>query len=407
MKLRIDVVGGPQKGGSFEISDGETLVIGRGQQSDTKIEDPSISRVHCEIAHLDGTTTITDRGSSSGTFLNGNKIQQATIESGANIQVGDTALRVFSADAATMIGSPAKNSNPAKGVKPLAEMVGETLGPYQLTEIIGEGASGVVFKANDSENGRVAAVKVLSPQATSDEQQRQRFVRAMKTMLPIRDDRIVTLYKAGKNGPYCWAAMEYIDGENLASLIERIGIEGMLDWKQVWRVAIDIARALKAGHDHKIIHRNVTPTNIIRRHSDGACLLGDFMLAKALEGKLAIDVTSAGQVLGDVRYLAPERTFGSSDVDTRSDLYGLGAACYALLTGRPPIGGTSLPEMLKNVRHEVPEPPKSFQLSVNDLFQDVVMTLLQKEPELRVETPSKLIRELLRIGKFNNLDAGF
>lgn len=401
MKMRIDIVGGPQTGDSFEIDAGKTLLIGRGQKSDTKIEDPSISRIHCELAHHGDTIAIADRGSSSGTLVNGSKVETAIVELGTEIRIGDTVLKISNADVATMAPSPASS------LQPVAEMVGEKLGPYELLEIIGKGASGVVFKANDTEENTPAALKVLSPEATSNEEQRQRFVRAMKTMLPVRDERIVRLYKAGKKGAYCWAAMEYIEGENLASLIERIGIDGMLDWKEVWRVAVDIARALNAGHENKIIHRNVTPTNILRRQSDGACLLGDFMLAKALKGKLAIDVTSAGQILGDVRYLAPERTFGSSEVDTRSDLYGLGAACYALLTGRPPISGTSLTNMLKNVRDEVPKPPKSYQLSVNELFQDVIMTLLEKEPSARIETPSKLIKELLRIGKFNNLDAGF
>jgi serine/threonine protein kinase len=402
MKLKIDIVGGPQVGGSFEIGAGETLVFGRGQQSDTKIEDPSISRIHCEIAHQGESIVIADRGSSSGTFVNGNKIENAVIQPGTTIQIGDTVLRVSESGAATMIGK-----SPLSETKPVSEMVGDKLGPYELTEIIGRGSSGVVFKALDSEKDLVAAVKVLSPQFTSNDEQRQRFVRAMKTMLPIRDPRIVRLHNAGKNGPYCWAAMEYIEGENLAELIKRIGIEDMLDWKKVWQVAVDIARALNTGHENKIIHRNVTPKNIIRRSSDGACLLGDFMLAKALEGTLAMDVTSPGQILGEVQYLAPERTLGSSEVDTRSDLYGLGATCYALLTGRPPISGTSITDMIKNVRDEVPEPPKKFQLSVNDLFQDVVMTLLEKEPAKRIESPAKLIKELLRIGKFNNLDAGF
>jgi serine/threonine protein kinase len=401
MKLRIDIVGGPQTGRTFEIAVGSKLVIGRGQKSDTKIEDPSISRLHCEIAHLGDSFAIADLGSSSGTFVDGSKVETAAIKWGSKIQIGDTVLRMSEPDARTI--APIAKSSP----KPVADMVGDKLGPYQLTEIIGKGNSGIVFKANDAEKGTVAAVKVLFPAATSNEEQRQRFVRAMKTMLPIRDERIVRLFKAGKNGPLCWAAMEFIDGENLTTTIERIGIEGMLDWKKVWRVAVDIARALDAGHRHKIIHRNVTPTNILRRNSDGVCLLGDFMLAKALEGKLAIDVTSAGQVLGDVRYLAPERTLGTSEIDTRSDLYGLGAACYALLTGRPPVSGLSLTETIRNTRDQKPEPPKSFQLSVDDLFQDVIMTLLEKDPACRFETPAKLIKELLRIGKFNNLDAGF
>ena len=85
-----------------------------------------------------------------------------------------------------------------------------------------------------------------------------------------------------------------------------------------------------------MVHRNVTPTNILRRTSDEVCLLGDFMLAKAIEGKLAQQVTQPGQIVGDVPYLAPERTLPDGEVDTRSDIYGLGATCYALLTGKAP-----------------------------------------------------------------------
>ena len=264
----------------------------------------------------------------------------------------------------------------------------------------------MVFKASDPEKGRTAALKVLTPQFTSNDEQRQRFVRAMKTMLPVKDERIVRLYNAGKTGAYCWAAMEFVEGENLSEEIERIGIDGMMDWKKVWRVAVDICHALHAGYQHKIVHRNVTPTNILRRKSDGACLLGDFMLAKALEGTLAQQVTQPGEVLGEVPYLAPERTKADTEIDTRSDMYGLGATCYALLTGRPPTSGDSLLEMITNVREQIPEPPKKYQLSVNDLFADVVMKLIEKDQDERYDNPAALMKELLRIGKFNNLDAG-
>ena len=299
------------------------------------------------------------------------------------------------------------NQTAAGSVKPLQKLAGTELGPYELLEIIGKGNNGIVFKARDSKKDRIAAVKVLTPQFTSNDEQRQRFVRAMRTMLPIKDPRIVDLYNAGKNGPYCWAAMEYIDGENLSELIERTGIEGMLDWKKVWQIAVDVARALNKGYENKIIHRNVTPANILRRHSDKVCLLGDFMLAKALEGTLAQQVTQPGQLLGDIPYMAPERTRANMEVDTRSDLYGLGATCYALLTGRPPVSGDSLVETLANVRDEIPKAPKSYQLAVNDLFEKIVMQLLEKDPANRLQTPSDLIKELVRIGRYQNLDPGF
>lgn len=406
MDLQLTIFAGPDAGRVCDIGDGQTVIVGRGDKSDFRLADPSVSRIHFELGNRDEEYVISDRGSSSGTFVDGKQITTGTINLDSVIQIGDTRIRLIKKNKGDYTNSPVNQAD-VEGVKPLKKLIGTQLGPYELLEIIGKGNNGLVFKARDAEKNRIAAVKVLTPQFTANDEQRQRFVRAMRTMLPIKDPRIVDLYNAGKNGPYCWAAMEYIDGENLSELIERTGIEGMLDWKKVWQIAVDVARALNKGYENKIIHRNVTPANILRRHSDKACLLGDFMLAKALEGTLAQQVTQPGQLLGDIPYMAPERTRANMEVDTRSDLYGLGATCYALLTGRPPVGGDSLVEMLSNVRDETPRAPKSYQLAINDLFEGIVMQLLEKNPDNRLQTPSDLIKELVRIGRYQSLDPGF
>ena len=401
MGFQLVVTGGPDQGTIIEIPEGESKVIGRGEASTDRLSDPSVSRVHFAVSIKDGVVFLTDQGSSSGTFVNGSKVETIELKPGHEIRVGDSTLRVDSdhASNATTYMAGAGGA-PAAPAKPLNELVGQQIAEYQLDEIIGPGNSGMVFKATDHEKNRTAAVKVLSPTFTSTDEERQRFIRAMKTILPINSDRIVKLYNAGKNGPYCWAAMEYIDGENLAELIDRTGIDGMLDWKKVWRVAVDIAVALKAGYEHQIIHRNVTPKNILRRNSDEACLLGDFMLAKALQGSLAL------QLLGEIPYMAPERTRPDANVDTRSDMYGLGATCYALLTGRPPATGDSMPAIVQAVRETAPENPRAFQMSVDENFADVVMRMIEKDPANRYQNPDELLTALLRIGKFNNLDAG-
>tara|TARA_B110000495_G_scaffold64019_1_gene54422 strand:- start:2430 stop:3650 length:1221 start_codon:yes stop_codon:yes gene_type:complete len=406
MDLQLTIFAGPDAGRVCDIGDGQTVIVGRGDKSDFRLADPSVSRIHFELGNRDEEYVISDRGSSSGTFVDGKQITTGTINLDSVIQIGDTRIRLIKKNKGDYTNSPVNQAD-VGGVKPLKKLIGTQLGPYELLEIIGKGNNGLVFKARDAEKNRIAAVKVLTPQFTANDEQRQRFVRAMRTMLPIKDPRIVDLYNAGKNGPYCWAAMEYIDGENLSELIERTGIEGMLDWKKVWQIAVDVARALNKGYENKIIHRNVTPANILRRHSDKVCLLGDFMLAKALEGTLAQQVTQPGQLLGDIPYMAPERTRANMEVDTRSDLYGLGATCYALLTGRPPVGGDSLVETLSNVRDETPRAPKSYQLAINDLFEGIVMQLLEKNPDNRLQTPSDLIKELVRIGRYQSLDPGF
>jgi len=228
----------------------------------------------------------------------------------------------------------------------------------------------------------------------------QRFVRAMKTMLPVRHANLVTILGAGKTGPFCWIAMDYIDGESLTKVIQRIGVAGMLDWKNAFRVAVDIARALDYAHSQAIIHRNVTPPNILLRKSDKAALLGDLMLAKALEGSLAQNLTKPGELLGDVAYMAPERTRGTSDIDGRADLYGLGATVYAVLTGRPPFSGDALADVIAKIRSAEPEKPKKYQLSIPDMFQGAVLKLLAKRPQDRYQSAAELLKDLERVGKF-------
>jgi serine/threonine-protein kinase len=262
----------------------------------------------------------------------------------------------------------------------------------------------MVFRGTDQQKNQPVAIKVLFPEFSGDDQQKERFVRAMQTMLPIRDEHIVALYAAGKNGPYCWAAMEYIEGESLARVIERIGVAGMLDWRDAFRVAVQIGRALDTAYEHKIIHRNVTPENILQRNSDKHVKLGDLMLAKALEGTQARQVTSPGQLVGDVAYMSPERTRDQAIVDHRSDIYGLGATVYALLAGRAPFKANSLAELIRKIRDEQPTPPKKYQLSVPDLFQDIVLKMLAKDPDDRFQKPAEFLKELQAVAKYQGVN---
>jgi serine/threonine-protein kinase len=177
----------------------------------------------------------------------------------------------------------------------------------------------------------------------------------------------------------------------------------MLDWKYAFRVALHVGRALEYAHARHVLHRNLTPQNILVRSADRTALLGDLMLAKALEGALAQQITRGNEVLGDVRYLSPEQTLGPEHVDCRSDLYSLGALVYALLTGRPPFEGGSVVETMLQIRQTAPAPPRQFQKSIPDHFQDVVLRLLAKHPEERYPDAQGLLRALERVGKYHGV----
>jgi serine/threonine protein kinase len=286
----------------------------------------------------------------------------------------------------------------------MTELTGLTIGHYRVGSLLAKGQSGLVFRGRDFKHHRDVALKILRPEFSSNREGVQRFVRAMKTMLPLRHPNLVALYGAGKSGPFCWVAMEYIEGESLAEVIRRIGVAGMLDWRFTLRIAIDLARALQFAHEHQIIHRNITPQNTLLRSSDRRAFLGDLMLAKAMEGALAQNVTRAGEVLGDIRYMSPERLTGSHNVDARSDIYSLGALVYALLTGHAPHEGETTMDTIGMIYKTDPVAPKKFQMSIAKAFEGVVMTMLNKYPEKRYQTADRIVTDLETVAKFQNVE---
>jgi serine/threonine protein kinase len=393
------------------LKEGDLLLIGRSKATETRLNDPHISRVHCKVETEGGEVVVSDNESAGGTFVNGKKITRQVLKPGDVIRVGETQLRLQEGDPAeqsTIPPTPVRRSSGA--IKPLvggpdqlAELVGKSLSYYAIDAIAGRGQTGIVFRARDTKEDREVALKVLVPEFSKNDEEMQRFVRAMKTMLPLRHPNLVTLYAAGKSGPHCWIAMEFVDGESLTQVIQRIGTAGMLDWRNALRVAIHVGRALEFANGHQIIHRNITPQNILVRSSDKLTKLGDLMLAKALEGVGAEQITRPGELLGDVRYMSPERTRATADVDGRSDIYSLGATVYALLTGRPPFEGATLLETITKIRQAEPVKPKKFQLSIPDLFEGTVLRMLAKRPDDRYQTPASMLVDLERVAKFQGL----
>lgn len=404
--MRLFVVSGPERGRSFPLEHGQTLVVGRGQASDTKINDPYLCRIQCRVV-CDGTSALVTDVSGGKTLYAGAPLPEENyrLACGDEFAAGNTVFRIdqSAVEAETGTVNIVVPKPAGKRYGPLKDLVGQTFGHFSLDEVAAQGKSGMVFKGTDHEKNRRVAIKVLSPDQTSSDEERERFVRAMRTMLPIRHHNLVALHAAGKNGPYCWAAMEWIDGESLTNVIKRIGIEGMLDWREVWKVAADVCFGLEKAHQEKIVHRNVMPDNILRRHSDKSCVLGDLMLAKALEGTQAKQLTRAGELIGEVAYMAPERTRDNNDIDGRSDIYGLGATLYALLAGRPPFVTDSLASLIKLIRDADPKPPKDYQLAINEQFQGMVMKMLAKNPTDRFQDPSAVLAELERVGRYQGL----
>jgi eukaryotic-like serine/threonine-protein kinase len=395
MPKRLLVVAGPDKGKAFPLSVTEPLLVGRSKATATRLTDPHVSRVHCQIEMEGDRVMVNDFESAGGTFVNNRKINQQEIKPGDIIRIGETQLRYQDDDAgepSTMAPTVTPSPKPGVGFPDnLTELSGKSVSYFEVGPVLAKGHTGVIFKARDTKENREVALKILWPEISKVDDEMQRFIRAMKTMLPLRHPNLVAIYGAGKTGPYCWMSMEYVEGESLTQVIQRIGVAGLLDWRNAVRVATHVARALEYAQEHQIIHRNITPNNILVRSSDKLTKLADLMLAKAMEGTLAESITKPGELIGDISYISPERTKGSlAEVDGRSDIYSLGATLYALLT-------------VRKIRQSEPEKPKKFQLSIPDQFEGVVLKMLAKRPEDRFQTAAELLKDLERVAKFQGV----
>jgi serine/threonine protein kinase len=403
MLAKLTVIAGPDPDHVYTLNlSAGPANVGRSKlHAEHHFNDAQASRVHFSVELKDGKCILTDL-SSSGTLVNGRKVSEHELKTGDTIRAGQTQMR-FEKEGETATHEAMAGPSPGLPER-LEELSGRKLGHFDVGPLLAKGTSGCVFKATDTKNNnQTVALKILWPEFSKNDEEMQRFIRAMKTILPLCHPNLIMLYGAGKAGNLCWISMEFADGENLTEIIKRVGKDGKLDWRYALRVAIHITRGLNYAEQQAVVHRNITPTNIIIRTADNSALLGDLMLAKALEGSLAANITKPGQLLGDVAYMSPERTKGTNDLDGRADIYSLGATVYALLTGKPPLEGISLMETIQKIRTEKPKPPRQYQPTLPEPFEAVVLKMLAKNPDDRPQTSAELLAQLERLAKMNGV----
>ncbi|MBP2681331.1 MAG: Serine/threonine protein kinase, partial [Candidatus Krumholzibacteriota bacterium] len=209
-------------------------------------------------------------------------------------------------------------------------MIGKKVLHYTITEKLGQGGMGVVFKAEDTKLDRIVALKFLPAQALADESDKARFIHEARSAAALHHPNICTVYEINETEDQFFISMAYLPGGSLKDRIEKgpVGAEDTL------KIAIQIAKGLQAAHEKQIIHRDIKPTNIMFSESGAATVL-DFGLAKS---KHQTHVTKLGTTMGTVAYMSPEQTRGD-DVDHRSDIWSLGVMLYEMTTGRRPFRG--------------------------------------------------------------------
>jgi serine/threonine-protein kinase len=233
--------------------------------------------------------------------------------------------------------------------------VGTELAGYRILRVVGHGGASVVYLAEQLNLGRRVALKVLSPQLTLDETFRRRFEREWRVAAGLEHANIVPVYDAGQAEGVLYLAMRYIDGEDLGRRLR----SGPLDpWRTI-SIASQVADALDAAHAEGLVHRDVKPGNVLlttlRATGIERAYLADFGLTKRL-ASTGGGLTSSGQFLGTVDYVAPEQ-IQDEPIDGRTDVYSLGCVIFHCLTGKPPFARTS--EVATIYAHMHDRPPRA------------------------------------------------
>ncbi len=278
-------------------------------------------------------------------------------------------------------------------------MIGRKLSHYEVIEKLGEGGMGVVYKARDTELGRLVAIKLLSGQAAADPERRRRFLQEARAASSLNHPNIITIYEIGHADGLDFIVMEYVDGPSLKALIPPPG----MPVREAVPLAVQIASALGKAHEAGIIHRDVKPANILLTSTHTVKVV-DFGLAKlavpavgasddktpTLSMQSASQQTREGVILGTVAYMSPEQAEGKP-IDARSDVFSFGVLLYEMLTGRRPFQGDSdLSTLMAIVRDPAPRLPDEFPAEV----AGIVRRALEKKREARYGSGAEMAREL-------------
>jgi eukaryotic-like serine/threonine-protein kinase len=209
------------------------------------------------------------------------------------------------------------------------------LGRYVLERELGRGGMAIVYLARDVRHERLVALKVLHPELAWTLGP-ERFQREIKLCARLQHPHILTVHDSGEAAGRLWFTMPYVEGETLRARLTR---EKQLPVNVALRIATDAARALEYAHQHGVIHRDIKPENLLIT-TDGSTLVADFGIARALSADSEA-LTQTGMSVGTPAYMSPEQASGETNLDSRTDVYSLGAVLYEMLTGEPPYTGPS------------------------------------------------------------------
>jgi serine/threonine protein kinase/tetratricopeptide (TPR) repeat protein len=264
-------------------------------------------------------------------------------------------------------------------------------GKYQIIEEIGKGGMGRVYKAQDTEIREKVALKLIKPEIVADEKTVERFRNELKFTRKIRHKNVCQMYDLNKEEETYYITMEYVSGDDLKSLIRKMG---HLSTGQAITIANQICDGLEEAHNVGVVHRDLKPSNIMIDR-DGNARIMDFGIARSLKEK---GITGAGVMIGTPEYMSPEQVEGK-DVDQRSDIYSLGVILYEMVAGRVPFEGDT--PFTVGVKHksESPQDPREFNTQIPENLSNIILKCLEKDKDARNQNAAEVRSELEKIAQ--------
>jgi len=263
---------------------------------------------------------------------------------------------------------------------------------YQITEILGSGGMGIVYKAEDGKLKRSVALKFLPPELVSDPEARERFMLEAQAAAGLSHPNICTIYEIEeeKEDGRFFISMEYIDGETLRDAVKKAPLER----NKALDIAIQVAEGLVEAHKKGIIHRDIKSANVMVTEKGQAKIM-DFGLAKVVGGAL---ITKEARTMGTTAYMSPEQAQGKS-LDHRTDIWSLGVVLYEMFSGSLPFQGNNEASVLYSVVHEEPRPLKEIKKDIPLQLQQVIARALRKKPESRYQSAAEMVKDLKQYQK--------
>jgi serine/threonine-protein kinase len=265
------------------------------------------------------------------------------------------------------------------------------LGRYEITETLGRGAMGVVYKAHDPLIERIVAIKTVACAGLSEkeaEEFEQRFFREAKSAGRLNHPNIVTIHDVGRSNELAYIAMEFLSGQSLRALLNA---GTPLSFERIIEIVSAVADGLAFAHAQGIVHRDIKPANIMVLEN-GVVKIADFGIAQLPGGSL----TMTGAVLGSPKYMSPEQVAGQK-ADGRADVFSLGTVLYEMLTGLSPFSNDNLHATMYQVVNKLPPAPSTCSPGLPKEFDAIVARAMAKDPADRYQDAAEMATDLRRM----------